>query len=44
MAQNQNQTAGGGGFLRVLGLIYLIKLIRRRRRQRRYERELADQR
>lgn len=37
MAQNQNQGfgAGGGGFLRVLGIIYLIKIIRRRRARRR---------
>lgn len=40
MAQNQNQgfNAGGGGFLQVLGIIYLIKIIRRRRERRR----LAD--
>jgi hypothetical protein len=32
---NQNQvTAGGGGFLRVLGIIYLVKMIRQRRRAR----------
>ena len=37
VAQNQNQgfSAGGGGFLRVLGIIYLIKIIRRRRARRR---------
>lgn len=37
MAQNQNPGfgAGGGGFLQVLGIIYLIKTIRRRREQRR---------
>lgn len=36
MAQNQSQGfgAGGGGFLRVLGIIYLIKIIRRRRERR----------
>lgn len=27
--------AGGGGFLQVLGIIYLIKVIRRRRERRR---------
>ncbi len=27
--------AGGGGFLRILGIIYLVKMIRRRRRERR---------
>ena len=32
---NQNQvTAGGGGFLRILGIIYLVKMIRQRRRER----------
>lgn len=37
MAQNQNWGRGGGdgGFLRILGIIYLIKAIRRRREQRR---------
>ncbi len=37
MAQNQNQgfSAGGGGLLQVLGIIYLIKIIRRRRERRR---------
>lgn len=37
MAQNQNPGfgAGGGSFLQVLGIIYLIKTIRRRREQRR---------
>lgn len=38
MAQNPNQGfsmgAGDGGFLQVLGIIYLIKIIRRRRAQR----------
>ena len=40
MAQNLNQgfSVGGGGFLQVLGIIYLVKIIRRRREQRR----LAD--
>lgn len=33
---NQNQAApAGGGFLRILGIIYLVKIIRRRRRRRR---------
>lgn len=45
MTQNQNgfsQNPGnGGGFLHLLGLIYLIKLIRRRRQRRRLEREMA---
>jgi hypothetical protein len=27
--------AGGGGFLRIFGIIYLVKMIRRRRRERR---------
>jgi hypothetical protein len=27
-------SAGGGGFLQVLGIIYLVKIIRRRRRER----------
>lgn len=37
MAQNQNQgfSAGSGGFLQVLGIIYLVKIIRRRRERRR---------
>lgn len=38
MTQNPNHgfgiAAGGGGFLRVLGIIYLIKIIRRRRAER----------
>ena len=34
MTQNQGFSAGGG-FLRILGIIYLIKIIRRRRAQRR---------
>lgn len=29
--QNVSIGAGGGGFLRILGIIYLIKIIRRRR-------------
>jgi hypothetical protein len=37
MAANQNPdfSAGGGGFLRIMGIIYLVKLIRQRRRDRR---------
>ena len=36
MAQNPNWgTAGSGGFLRILGIIYLVKKIRQRRIQRR---------
>ena len=37
MAPNQNNPgpAGQGGFLRVLGIIYLVKMIRQRRRERR---------
>jgi hypothetical protein len=36
MAMNENWgPAGGGGFLRTLGIIYLIKAARRRREQRR---------
>lgn len=35
MTRNQGFSAGGGGFLQVLGIIYLIKIIRRRRAQRR---------
>ncbi len=36
MAANQNPqvSAGSGGFLQILGIIYLVKLIRRRRRER----------
>ena len=36
MAQNQNWgfSAGGGGFLRVLGIIYLVKILRERRQRR----------
>lgn len=34
MAQNQG-FSGGGGFLQVLGIIYLVKIIRRRREERR---------
>jgi hypothetical protein len=37
MAQNPNRgfRAGGGGFLQILGIVYLIKIIRRRRERRR---------
>ncbi len=37
MTQNQNfgVSAGGGGVLQVLGIIYLIKIIRHRREKRR---------
>jgi hypothetical protein len=36
MAHNPNGgPAGSGGFLRILGIIYLIKTIRQRRMQRR---------
>ena len=43
MAQNDYGFNGnaGGGLLRVLGLIYLIKIIRQRRRRRRLERAVA---
>ncbi len=35
MAQNPNWgSRGGGGFLRVLGIVYLIKIVRRRRERR----------
>lgn len=34
----QNQNWGGGGFLQILGIVYLIKAIRRRREQRRLAR------
>jgi hypothetical protein len=36
MAANQNPqvSVGGGGFLKILGIIYLVKLIRQRRRDR----------
>jgi len=36
VAQNQNWgfSAGGGGFLRILGIIYLVKLLRSRRQRR----------
>jgi hypothetical protein len=33
--QNPNVSVGGGGFLRIMGIIYLVKLIRKRRRDRR---------
>jgi hypothetical protein len=36
MTDNQGWgSAGGGGFLQVLGIIYLVNAIRRRREQRR---------
>jgi hypothetical protein len=39
MAANQGWgSAGGGGFLQVLGIVYLVKAIRRRREQRRLHR------
>lgn len=35
MASSQGwDRADGGGFLRILGIIYLVKLIRKRRRER----------
>jgi hypothetical protein len=39
VAQNQNWgfSAGGGGFLRVLGIIYLVKILRGRRQRRELE-------
>lgn len=39
MAQNQNWgfSAGGGGLLQVLGIIYLVKILRRRRQRRELE-------
>jgi len=40
---NQNWNAGGGGgFLRILGIIYLVRLIRDRRRARQAERPNPD--
>ena len=40
MAQNPNPgPAGSGGFLRILGIIYLIKSIRQRRMQRQHASE-----
>ena len=43
MAQNQNWgLRGGGGFLNVLGIIYLVKLIRERRRRRQLEASESD--
>jgi hypothetical protein len=35
VAQNPNLGAGSGGFLRILGIIYLVKAIRQRRVHRR---------
>ncbi len=45
MAANQdwNGAQPGGGFLQLLGTIYLIKLIRRRRRRRRALAEAASE-
>src|SRR5262249_26055340 len=39
VAQNQNWgfSAGGGGLLQVLGIIYLVKILRRRRQRRELE-------
>lgn len=38
MTQNPNWNAGaGGGFLSILGIIYLVKTIRQRRERRRIE-------
>ena len=39
MAQNQNWgfSAGGGGLLQVLGIIYLVKILRARRQRRELE-------
>jgi hypothetical protein len=39
MAQNQNwgSSAGGGGFLQILGIIYLVKMLRQRRQRRELE-------
>ena len=34
MANQNPQDSAGGGFLQVLGIIYLVKLIRRRRHER----------
>jgi hypothetical protein len=44
MAANQNPSgfAGGGGFLRIMGIIYLVKQIRKRRGDRREARERAE--
>ena len=35
MANQNPQVSAGGGFLQVLGIIYLVKIIRQRRRDRR---------
>jgi hypothetical protein len=39
VAQNQNYgfSAGGGGFLQILGIIYLVKMLRKRRQRRELE-------
>lgn len=42
MASNENWGPGGGGFLRILGIIYLIKMARRRRAQREAEADRSD--
>jgi hypothetical protein len=34
MVNQTSVTTGGGGFLRILGIIYLVKMIRQRRRER----------
>jgi hypothetical protein len=38
---NQGQVGAGGGFLRILGIIYLVKAIRKRRRERRERNQQA---
>jgi hypothetical protein len=44
MAASQNNfgPAQQGGFLRIMGIIYLVKMIRQRRRERRRYREDHD--
>lgn len=40
MAQNPNLgPAGSGGFLRILGIIYLVRRVRQRRMQRQHDSE-----
>lgn len=34
MAMNQHREGPGGGFLHILGILYLIKIVRRRRARR----------
>jgi hypothetical protein len=41
VAQNPNLGAGSGGFLRILGIIYLIKRIRQRREERQRDADRA---